>query len=88
AAHHTSSSRFISRTYTRIPRTYTFSNKYNAPVLFPGPNNPPPRFNMASSSSAGSEKITAKDMIAVAKVNWEKLATRAGFKDGAMARAH
>ncbi|TGJ78184.1 hypothetical protein E0Z10_g10578 [Xylaria hypoxylon] len=43
---------------------------------------------MVSSYSAGSEKITAKDMMAVAKVNWEKLAARAGFKDGATARAH
>ncbi|KAI3335393.1 hypothetical protein F4824DRAFT_501018 [Ustulina deusta] len=35
-----------------------------------------------------SEKITAKDTIAVAKVNWEKLAAQAGFKDGATAKAH
>ncbi|KAI0190100.1 hypothetical protein F4808DRAFT_465724 [Astrocystis sublimbata] len=44
---------------------------------------------MASSSHpAGSERVTAKDMVAVAKVNWEKLAAKAGFKDGATARAH
>ncbi|KAI3340360.1 hypothetical protein F4824DRAFT_487319 [Ustulina deusta] len=35
-----------------------------------------------------SEKITAKDMMAVAKVNWEKLAAKAGFKDSATAKAH
>ncbi|KAI0903467.1 hypothetical protein F4823DRAFT_568656 [Ustulina deusta] len=35
-----------------------------------------------------SEKITAKDMMAVAKVNWEKLAAKAGFQDGATAKAH
>ncbi|KAI0977532.1 hypothetical protein F4678DRAFT_455679 [Xylaria arbuscula] len=44
---------------------------------------------MASSSHpAGSERVTAEDMMAVAKVNWEKLAARAGFKDGSTARAH
>ncbi|KAI1119322.1 hypothetical protein F5Y14DRAFT_445856 [Nemania sp. NC0429] len=35
-----------------------------------------------------SEKITAKDMMAVAKVDWNKLAARAGFEDGATAQAH
>ncbi|KAJ2998334.1 hypothetical protein NUW58_g360 [Xylaria curta] len=35
-----------------------------------------------------SEKITAQDMMAVAKVDWNKLATRAGFEDGDMAKAH
>ncbi|KAI0398763.1 hypothetical protein F4802DRAFT_603665 [Xylaria palmicola] len=35
-----------------------------------------------------SDKIAAKDIMAVAKVNWEKLADRAGFKDGATAKAH
>ncbi|KAI0388695.1 hypothetical protein F5Y17DRAFT_463460 [Xylariaceae sp. FL0594] len=34
------------------------------------------------------EKITAKDMMAVAKVDWDKLAARAGFEDGATAKAH
>ncbi|KAI3333818.1 hypothetical protein F4824DRAFT_502807 [Ustulina deusta] len=34
------------------------------------------------------EKITAKDMMAVAKVDWDKLAVRAGFEDGATAKAH
>ncbi|KAI3331114.1 hypothetical protein F4824DRAFT_488331 [Ustulina deusta] len=38
--------------------------------------------------STVSEKITAKDMIAVAKVNWDKLAAKAGFRDGATAKAH
>ncbi|KAJ3558135.1 hypothetical protein NPX13_g9779 [Xylaria arbuscula] len=33
-----------------------------------------------------SEKITAKDMMAV--VDWDKLAARAGFEDGATAKAH
>ncbi|RYP70201.1 hypothetical protein DL771_005588 [Monosporascus sp. 5C6A] len=32
--------------------------------------------------------ITAKDMMALAKIDWEKLAARAGFKDGATAQAH
>ncbi|KAI0398823.1 hypothetical protein F4802DRAFT_603595 [Xylaria palmicola] len=32
-----------------------------------------------------SDKITAKDMMAV---NWEKLAAKAGFEDAATARAH
>ncbi|RYP82660.1 hypothetical protein DL769_001567 [Monosporascus sp. CRB-8-3] len=32
-----------------------------------------------------SEKITAKDMMAV---DWDKLAARAGFEDGATAKAH
>ncbi|KAI1288778.1 hypothetical protein F5Y03DRAFT_401565 [Xylaria venustula] len=35
-----------------------------------------------------SEKITAKDMMAVAKVDWNKLAARAGFEDGDTAKAH
>ncbi|KAI1291223.1 hypothetical protein F5Y03DRAFT_400895 [Xylaria venustula] len=35
-----------------------------------------------------SEKITAQDMMAVAKVDWDKLAARAGFEDGATAKAH
>ncbi|RYP60126.1 hypothetical protein DL771_010614 [Monosporascus sp. 5C6A] len=32
--------------------------------------------------------ITANDMMALAKIDWEKLAVRAGFKDGATAQAH
>ncbi|RYO92149.1 hypothetical protein DL762_001807 [Monosporascus cannonballus] len=32
--------------------------------------------------------ITANDMMALAKIDWEKLAARAGFKDGATAEAH
>ncbi|KAI1159511.1 hypothetical protein F5B18DRAFT_664462 [Nemania serpens] len=40
---------------------------------------------MALSYCAGSEKITVGDIMAV---NWEKLAAKAGFKDGATARAH
>ncbi|KAI0968782.1 hypothetical protein F4678DRAFT_463973 [Xylaria arbuscula] len=35
-----------------------------------------------------SEKITAKDMVAVTKVNWDKLAAKSGFRDGATAKAH
>ncbi|GAW25091.1 hypothetical protein SAMD00023353_0103790 [Rosellinia necatrix] len=35
---------------------------------------------------ATSERITARDMMAVAKVDWNKLAARSGF--GATAKAH
>ncbi|KAI0198504.1 hypothetical protein F4808DRAFT_462796 [Astrocystis sublimbata] len=35
-----------------------------------------------------SDKITAKDMMAVTKVDWNKLAARAGFEDGVTAKAH
>ncbi|KAI0147298.1 hypothetical protein GGR57DRAFT_505760 [Xylariaceae sp. FL1272] len=41
-----------------------------------------------STTSATSGKITASDMVAVVKVNWDKLAARAGFQDGATAKAH
>ncbi|KAH9903859.1 hypothetical protein F4778DRAFT_781236 [Xylariomycetidae sp. FL2044] len=36
--------------------------------------------------AATSDPITMPDMAAL--INWEKLATRAGFKDAAAARAH
>ncbi|KAI1496545.1 hypothetical protein F5X99DRAFT_413989 [Biscogniauxia marginata] len=35
-----------------------------------------------------SDRITASDIMAVVKINWEKLAAKAGFKDGATAKAH
>ncbi|KAI0977462.1 hypothetical protein F4678DRAFT_455604 [Xylaria arbuscula] len=41
-----------------------------------------------SSNHAMSDQITASDMMAVTKINWEKLAAKAGFKDGATAKAH
>ncbi|KAI0536655.1 hypothetical protein GGR58DRAFT_502998 [Xylaria digitata] len=41
-----------------------------------------------SSDHAIFNQITASDMMAVAKVNWEKLAAKAGFQDGATAKAH
>ncbi|KAI3335906.1 hypothetical protein F4824DRAFT_500393 [Ustulina deusta] len=41
-----------------------------------------------SPDHAISNQITASDMMAVAKVNWEKLAAKAGFQDGATAKAH
>ncbi|KAI2604649.1 hypothetical protein GGR54DRAFT_644349 [Hypoxylon sp. NC1633] len=41
-----------------------------------------------ASHSAISDPITANDMAAVTKVDWEKLAAQAGFKDGATAKAH
>ncbi|KAI0191354.1 hypothetical protein F4808DRAFT_465402 [Astrocystis sublimbata] len=41
-----------------------------------------------ASRRATSEQITASDMVAIAKVNWDKLAAPAGFKDGATAKAH
>ncbi|KAI1502477.1 hypothetical protein F5X99DRAFT_407973 [Biscogniauxia marginata] len=41
-----------------------------------------------ASEAAISGRITASDIMAVIKINWEKLAVKAGFKDGATARAH
>ncbi|RYO95236.1 hypothetical protein DL764_007721 [Monosporascus ibericus] len=35
-----------------------------------------------------TKQITANDMMALAKIDWEKLAARAGFNDGATAQAH
>ncbi|KAI0409856.1 hypothetical protein F4802DRAFT_592739 [Xylaria palmicola] len=35
-----------------------------------------------------SEAITAVDMMALVKVDWEKLAAKAGFKDGVAAQAY
>ncbi|KAI1499781.1 hypothetical protein F5X99DRAFT_410698 [Biscogniauxia marginata] len=44
--------------------------------------------NKMASEVAVSDPITASDIMAVVKINWEKLAAKAGFKDAATARAH
>ncbi|KAI1390444.1 uncharacterized protein F4822DRAFT_428779 [Hypoxylon trugodes] len=41
-----------------------------------------------ASKAAISDPITASDIMAVVKINWEKLAAKAGFKDAATARDH
>ncbi|KAI0139858.1 hypothetical protein GGR57DRAFT_509541 [Xylariaceae sp. FL1272] len=41
-----------------------------------------------ASNPTTSGQITASDMLAVAKVNWDELAARAGFKDGATTKAY
>ncbi|KAI0399841.1 hypothetical protein F4802DRAFT_602579 [Xylaria palmicola] len=35
-----------------------------------------------------SDKVTDKVMMAVAKVNWDQLAAKAGFRDGATAETY